>query len=165
MEKLITILLKLSIILSFLLIAAEPSCAQKKGSFDEQLDHNGGKRTVSFLVPTGYTATKKWPVVIAFHPAQTPQTAMRQMMTGAATQLNVILACPDDLPRACNRIWRYLEMLGVEPCERGQITLHLLDQAMESTLAEGGHLTPAAMDAWAALSSASLGARLGNHTS
>jgi hypothetical protein len=38
-------------------------------------------------------------------------------------------------------------MLGVEPCERGQITLQLLDQAMESTLAEGGHLTPAAMDA------------------
>jgi hypothetical protein len=98
MEKFITILLKLSLILSFLLIASEPSCAQKKGSFDEQLDHNGGKRTVSFLVPTGYSATKKWPVVIAFHPAQTPQTAMRQMMTGAATQLNVILACPDDLP-------------------------------------------------------------------
>jgi hypothetical protein len=62
-------------------------------------------------------------------------------------------ACPDDLPRACNRIWRYLEMLGVEPCERGQITLDLLDRAMESTLAEGGHLTPAAMDtltAWLA---------------
>jgi hypothetical protein len=62
-------------------------------------------------------------------------------------------ACPDDLPRACNRIWCYLEMLGVEPCERGQITLDLLDRAMESTLAEGGHLTPAAMDtltAWLA---------------
>jgi hypothetical protein len=62
-------------------------------------------------------------------------------------------ACPDDLPRACNRIWRYLEMLGVEPCERGQITLDLLDRAMEATLAEGGHLTPAAMDtltAWLA---------------
>jgi hypothetical protein len=56
-------------------------------------------------------------------------------------------ACPDDLPRACNRIWRYLEMLGIEACERGQITLELLDRAMESTLAEGGHLTPAAMDA------------------
>jgi hypothetical protein len=56
-------------------------------------------------------------------------------------------ACPDDLPRACNRIWRYLEMLGVEPCKRGEITLELLDRAMESTLAEGGHLTPAAMDA------------------
>jgi hypothetical protein len=62
-------------------------------------------------------------------------------------------ACPDDLPRACNRIWRYLEMLGVEPCERGQITLDLLDRAMEATLTEGGHLTPAAMDtltAWLA---------------
>ncbi len=62
-------------------------------------------------------------------------------------------ACPDDLPRASNRIWRYLAMLGVEPCERGQITLKLLDRAMESTLAEGGHLTPAAMDtltAWLA---------------
>lgn len=56
-------------------------------------------------------------------------------------------ACADDLPRACNRIWRYLEMLGIEPCGRGQITLELLDRAMESTLAEGGHLTPAAMDA------------------
>lgn len=56
-------------------------------------------------------------------------------------------ACPDDLPRACNRIWCYLEMLGVEDCERGQITLDLLDRAMEATLAEGGHLTPAAMDA------------------
>jgi hypothetical protein len=55
-------------------------------------------------------------------------------------------ACPADLPRACNRIWRYLEMLGVEPCERGLITLRLLDKAMEATLAEGGLLTPAAMD-------------------
>jgi hypothetical protein len=56
-------------------------------------------------------------------------------------------ACPDDLPKACDRIWSYMERLGVEPCERGQITLDLLDHAMESTLAEGGHLTPAAMDA------------------
>jgi len=56
-------------------------------------------------------------------------------------------ACPDDLPKACDRIWSYMERLGVEPCERGQITLELLDRAMESTLAEGGHLTPAAMDA------------------
>jgi len=56
-------------------------------------------------------------------------------------------ACPDDLPRACNRIWRYLEMVGVEACERGRITLKLLDQAMASTLRDGGHLTPAAMDA------------------
>jgi hypothetical protein len=55
--------------------------------------------------------------------------------------------CPDDVPRACNRIWRYLDMLGVEACERGRITLMLLDRAMETTLAEGGHLTPAAMDA------------------
>ena len=59
-------------------------------------------------------------------------------------------ACPDDLPRACNRIWRYLEMRGVEACERGRITLLLLDRAMESTLAEGGHITPAAMDALSA---------------
>ena len=56
-------------------------------------------------------------------------------------------ACPDDLPKACDRIWSYMERLGVEPCERGKITLDLLDRAMESTLAEGGHLTPAAMDA------------------
>jgi hypothetical protein len=56
-------------------------------------------------------------------------------------------ACPDDLPEACDRIWSYMERLGVEPCERGQITLDLLDRAMETTLAEGGHLTPAAMDA------------------
>lgn len=56
-------------------------------------------------------------------------------------------ACSDDLPRACNRIWRYLEMLGIEPCGRGQITLALLDRAMESALTEGGHLTSAAMDA------------------
>jgi hypothetical protein len=56
-------------------------------------------------------------------------------------------ACPDDLPKACDRIWSYMERLGVEPCERGQITLDLLDRAMETTLAEGGHLTLAAMDA------------------
>jgi hypothetical protein len=64
--------------------------------------------------------------------------------TGAKRVLD---ACPGDLPRACNRIWRYLEMLGVEPCERGRITLRLLDKAMETNLAEGGLLTPAAMDA------------------
>lgn len=59
-------------------------------------------------------------------------------------------ACPGDLPRACNRIWRYLELLGIEPGARGKITLDLLDRAMASTLAEGGHLTPAAMDALSA---------------
>jgi hypothetical protein len=58
--------------------------------------------------------------------------------------------CPDDVPRACNRIWRYLDLLGVSACERGRITLMLLDRAMEATLAEGGHLTPAAMDALSA---------------
>jgi hypothetical protein len=68
-------------------------------------------------------------------------------------------ACPDDLPEACDRIWSYMERLGVEPCERGQITLDLLDRAMETTLAEGGHLTLAAMDAltaWLAKREASL---------
>ncbi len=69
------------------------------------------------------------------------------MDTDRVGDTQVPRACPDDLPRACNRIWRYLEMLGVEACERGRITLELLDRAMESTLAEGGHLTPAAMDA------------------
>ena len=59
-------------------------------------------------------------------------------------------ACPGDLPRACNRIWRYLELLGIEPCARGKITLNLLARARASTLAEGGHLTPAAMDALSA---------------
>jgi hypothetical protein len=73
-------------------------------------------------------------------------------------------ACPDDLPKACDRIWSYMERLGVEPCERGQITLDLLDRAMESTLAEGGHLTPAAMDAltaWLAQREAALAAAPG----
>lgn len=98
MEKLCTILIRFAIITILIFTAAEPSCAQKKGDFDEMLTHEGSQRAVSFLVPTSYSASKKWHVVIGFHPYQTSQTAMRQMLTGAATQLNFILACPDDQP-------------------------------------------------------------------
>lgn len=86
------------------------------------------------------------------------------MGTQTAAGLGAPDACPYDLPRACNRIWHYLEMLGVEPCERGRITLDLLDRAMESTLAEGGYLTPAAMDAltaWLAQRQQASGTTLG----
>ncbi len=99
MIRITTALLRFALVAAFIMLAAaEPSCAQKKGDFDEMLPHGDGTRAVSFLVPTGYTASKKWPVVIGFHPYQTPQTAMRQMLQAAATQLNVILACPDDQP-------------------------------------------------------------------
>lgn len=74
-----------------------------------------------------------------------PQAAVEEIPGAALRPLDA--ACPDDLPKACDRIWSYMERLGVEPCERGKITLDLLDRAMETTLAEGGHLTPAAMDA------------------
>jgi hypothetical protein len=88
-------------------------------------------------------------------PADTEADSQRQGGFDAEAEVKPIpgaasrppVACPDDLPEACNRIWSYMERLGVEPCERGQITLELLDRAMETTLAEGGHLTPSAMDA------------------
>ncbi len=104
MKKFITRFLNFSLLLAFLLAPSVPSQAQQKGQFSLQLDHEGGKRDVAFIVPTSYTEAKKWAVVVGMHPYATEEYAMRDMLKGAATQLNFILACPDDQPNYDGRI-------------------------------------------------------------
>jgi hypothetical protein len=61
------------------------------GEFNQYVQAQGWSGNVAFNVPQSSTAL---PLIIALHPAQTPETAMRQMMNGAANQINAILACP-----------------------------------------------------------------------
>lgn len=61
------------------------------GEFEQYVNASGWSGNVAFNVPQSSTAL---PLIIALHPAQTPETAMRQMMNGAANQINAILVCP-----------------------------------------------------------------------
>jgi hypothetical protein len=78
--------------LSFMIVSV---FAQQTGVFDKTLNLDGNSCQISFYVPSTGAPSKGFPLIIGMHPAQTPATAMRQMMQSSAQTLGAILACPE----------------------------------------------------------------------
>ncbi len=76
-------------IISFLGLSA--SLFSQYGTFEDYVNADGWSGNVAFYVPSGGGDK---PLIIALHPGQTPESAMRDMMLGAAEQLNAVLAAP-----------------------------------------------------------------------
>ena len=81
--------------LFFLCFLTERVMSQQTGSFDKQITQGSYTGTVSFYVPPGNHPVDGFPLIIGMHPAQTPGSAMRDMMLSAATTLGAVLACPE----------------------------------------------------------------------
>ncbi len=74
----------------FLILTARGGYAQY-GKFEQYVSAGDWSGNVAFYVP--YTS-EKTPLIIALHPAQTPETAMRDMIYQAAEELNATLVAP-----------------------------------------------------------------------
>ena len=86
------------LLIAVLLIASNNLFAQQKGGFTKYLTCSDGQREVLFQVPSNYTPSKEYPVIIALHPQATPPESMIQMLGGAADSRNAILASPQNHP-------------------------------------------------------------------
>jgi poly(3-hydroxybutyrate) depolymerase len=73
----------------------ENALSQQTGSFDKQITQGTFTGQVSFYVPPSGVPTEGFPLIIGLHPAQTPGTAMKDMMLSAAETLGAVLACPE----------------------------------------------------------------------
>ncbi|MDQ1265207.1 MAG: large repetitive protein [Bacteroidota bacterium] len=87
-------LLKFVQLLLIIGILYENSNSQQTGIFDKTIEMGTITRDVSFYVPGG-PPSKRFPLIIGLHPAQTPASAMRQLLQGSAESLGAILACPE----------------------------------------------------------------------
>jgi hypothetical protein len=88
--------LKSTLFLSAIFLMTICAISQQTGSFDKTIDLGGFSRNISFYVPSGGAPTKGFPLIIGMHPAGSPGSLMREMLTNSAQQIGgAILACPD----------------------------------------------------------------------
>ena len=78
----------------FVIITQGLNC-QQTGKFDRTITQGSFSGQVSFFIPTTGAPTKGFPLIIGLHPAQTPGSAMRDMMFEASEMIGAILACPE----------------------------------------------------------------------
>jgi hypothetical protein len=69
---------------------------QQKGIFETQINFQGSNRTIGYYVPESYEANKSYPLIIGMHCGGCSGIMMRSMLQQVASNLDAILACPDD---------------------------------------------------------------------
>jgi len=88
--------MKRSIAITICLVVAIKLFSQTVGSYDTTMVYNGQSRVLSFFVPTDYTSSYAYPLVIGLHSGGQYSWDLRDMLVGFADSVNAIIVCPDD---------------------------------------------------------------------